>query len=666
MTDILSMFIPITKVDAAKRLVYGVATAEAPDRAGEVCDYASTKPLYEKWSSDIAKATDGKSFGNLRSMHSDIAAGKLTAINFNDKDKAIEICAKVVDDAEWNKVQEGVYTGFSQGGAYVKRWKDEENPELTRYTAKPYEVSLVDLPCLETATFEVIKTDGTSEMRKFVTKSDDAPVEYTPSATEVAAKAVELAKVAGDVNAWAAQIEPAIAALKAAHAEEVEKAKKPKGGHKTDNKQDNDDAQDEGKAQDKSDDQSDEEDDSKEGDKTADKAAAPELAQVWRAKDGSIHETEEAAKAANEALKAAEAEAAKAEAAKAAAAPAMEVLSEITKVLDKREGKPAEGEVEKADYNSKDRKKMADSGEAMKDGSFPIKTAQDVKNAVKDWGRTGSKSSVKRHIIRRAKAIGATSSLPSDWPGSTASADKIQKDARAQAVEKGLQEVAMLAMVIQDLDWLASNIEFEAMIEEDGSMVPNATKQAVENLCGVLREMVAEETEEISEGDDVEFFEMAAGRVSHSHFDALVKMADKLGKAKELVEKVGARHSKADQERIQKAHDHLVEAGAECAQDDEAEKAANSELAKVSGERDALTKAMAELQPVLKDILERVKRIEEQPAQGTPSVFKVVGKEDDQQQEARKLLEGKTPDEIATLLFKAAQVQGRPLTERGR
>jgi hypothetical protein len=32
----LRMFIPITKVDAARRLVYGLATAETEDRAGEI------------------------------------------------------------------------------------------------------------------------------------------------------------------------------------------------------------------------------------------------------------------------------------------------------------------------------------------------------------------------------------------------------------------------------------------------------------------------------------------------------------------------------------------------------------------------------------------------------------------------------------------------------
>ena len=167
MTDRLQMFIPLRKADAAQRLVSGYATAEAPDRSGEICDYASTKPFYEQWSEIFAKATDGKSLGNIRAMHGAVAAGKITSIRFDDAEKRIEIAAKIVDDDEWRKVEEGVYTGFSQGGAYVKRWPDPENPDLTRYTAAPSEISLVDLPCLPDASFELIKADGASETRAF-------------------------------------------------------------------------------------------------------------------------------------------------------------------------------------------------------------------------------------------------------------------------------------------------------------------------------------------------------------------------------------------------------------------------------------------------------------------------------------------------------------------
>src|SRR5271165_3302127 len=37
----------------------------------------------------------------------------------------------------------------------------------TRYTADPSEISLVDLPCLPQASFEMIKADGTRELRLF-------------------------------------------------------------------------------------------------------------------------------------------------------------------------------------------------------------------------------------------------------------------------------------------------------------------------------------------------------------------------------------------------------------------------------------------------------------------------------------------------------------------
>lgn len=74
-------------------------------------DYASTRPHFEQWSAECAKASGGRSFGNLRARHGKTAAGKVTSIAFND---------------------DAVYTGFNHGSAYVKRWPDPGNPELTR------------------------------------------------------------------------------------------------------------------------------------------------------------------------------------------------------------------------------------------------------------------------------------------------------------------------------------------------------------------------------------------------------------------------------------------------------------------------------------------------------------------------------------------------------
>ena len=163
-----NIFFQLTKVDVAKRTVEGIATAEQPDKSGEICDYFTTKPFYQKWSDGIKKASGGKSLGNVRAMHGNIAAGKVTELLFDDVQKAIRIVAKIVDDAEWKKVAEGVYTGFSQGGEYIKRWADGD---YTRYTADPSEVSIVDNPCLAAASFEVVKADGTVSMQKFHTKT---------------------------------------------------------------------------------------------------------------------------------------------------------------------------------------------------------------------------------------------------------------------------------------------------------------------------------------------------------------------------------------------------------------------------------------------------------------------------------------------------------------
>jgi hypothetical protein len=166
---------PLTKVDVDLRTVHGVATAEAPDRAGEICDYESTKPYFEAWSAGAQAASSGKSLGAVRSMHQRIAAGKLTNIAFDDAGKQILVAAKIVDDDEWAKVVEGVYTGFIQGGRYVARWTDE-GTGLVRYTADPTEISLVDVPCLPGATFQVVK-DGIVEERAFATAVAEPTVE---------------------------------------------------------------------------------------------------------------------------------------------------------------------------------------------------------------------------------------------------------------------------------------------------------------------------------------------------------------------------------------------------------------------------------------------------------------------------------------------------------
>ena len=71
--------------------------------------------------------------------------------------------------------------------------------------------------------------------------------------------------------------------------------------------------------------------------------------------------------------------------------------------------------VAKRDYSAAERKAMAENGEALPDGSFPIKDRADLANAVREYGRAKDATKAKAHIIARAEALDAADLLPPDW-----------------------------------------------------------------------------------------------------------------------------------------------------------------------------------------------------------------------------------------------------------
>lgn len=177
------LFVRFTKLDEEKREASGRMTHEIVDRDGEIFDYASSVPHFKAWSDNFDKATSGKSLGNVRAMHKPISAGKVTGIDFNDDERAIDIVVKVVDDAEWEKTKEGVYTGFSIGGNVIRSWRDPADTKHKRFEVNPCEVSLVDYPCVPTATFSYVKLGGVTETRRFTKVAESkAPLEYADAA----------------------------------------------------------------------------------------------------------------------------------------------------------------------------------------------------------------------------------------------------------------------------------------------------------------------------------------------------------------------------------------------------------------------------------------------------------------------------------------------------
>lgn len=93
------------------------------------------------------------------------------------------------------------------------------------------------------------------------------------------------------------------------------------------------------------------------------------------------------------------------------------------------EEKSVEGEVQKKDYTDRQRKNMADAGESLADGSYPIRTVGDLKNAIQAFGRAKDKAATKQHIISRAKAMGKENLIPEGWDkGADAEVEKMSHD----------------------------------------------------------------------------------------------------------------------------------------------------------------------------------------------------------------------------------------------
>ena len=99
-------------------------------------------------------------------------------------------------------------------------------------------------------------------------------------------------------------------------------------------------------------------------------------------------------------------------------------------------------------FSDESREELANSGLALPDGSYPIKSEGDLKNAIQAFGRAKDKEAAKRHIMKRAKALGLEKLVPSSWVMS-------QKDEAAniedEEFKRSLLEFQLLSDESQDI-----------------------------------------------------------------------------------------------------------------------------------------------------------------------------------------------------------------------
>lgn len=92
------------------------------------------------------------------------------------------------------------------------------------------------------------------------------------------------------------------------------------------------------------------------------------------------------------------------------------------------------------EFSIHQRKKLAKTGAAMPDGSFPVSNTEDLHHAVQAVGRASNYVAAKAHIIKRARALGETSMLPADWVKSST------KDAASSGITRGAKHMRVITL----------------------------------------------------------------------------------------------------------------------------------------------------------------------------------------------------------------------------
>lgn len=341
-------------------IVYGKATGPDVDLDAQICDPKWLKSAMPSW----------MEWGNLREMHQPIAAG--VGLELAAEGDSWMLRSKVVDDGTAKKIEAGALKGYSVGIKNAKVVKDVEASGGRIIGGEIVEVSYVDRPCNPTATLAIAKSAGsgleaveldlaTAEVVDETGEDDDLSAEDRAKAVTVLDKAVgpdgeidETPDIEGGRETIAL-----LARLIKAEADELAAGQL---------------------------------------DESCDISLlvrAVELVKCWLAREqASDSGTDDDAmgQVAYVSL--------------CAQALTDEALASLKTLL------PA---IEKRTFTADERRNAADSGAAMKDGSFPIKTKADLKNAIRLAGHAKDPAAAKAHIKQRAKALGASDMIPDDW-----------------------------------------------------------------------------------------------------------------------------------------------------------------------------------------------------------------------------------------------------------
>ena len=218
-------------------------------------------------------------------------------------------------------------------------------------------------------------------------------------------------------------------------------------------------------------------------------------------------------------------------------------INEVSSV-DRGAGKGVQILLMKRDFSDDERKSLAASGEAMPDGSFPIRNGKDLENAIHAIGRAKDPAKAKTHIKTRARALGMSDKLPETW-------SKSMKISKTAAILKDLSEATGSAISFDEAHGGIEAQEYaEGMLEE--------IQEAMQALCTSVRSIMCDD--DLSDKQDAleetfsQFKEHVQGIVPEDEEDEITKAAHAaiFGKAKPMTPEEEKKRKEEEAKRAEK------------------------------------------------------------------------------------------------------------------
>ncbi len=119
-------------------------------------------------------------------------------------------------------------------------------------------------------------------------------------------------------------------------------------------------------------------------------------------------------------------------------------------------------------YDEEARNAMAEAGEALPDGSFPIKDEDDLKNAIQAYGRAGDKEAAKAHIMKRAAELGKEDMIPEEWSEKSEDMEDDEEESEEMVKPEEDMTEGEKSDDAEATKFLADLMEFEMLAVETG------------------------------------------------------------------------------------------------------------------------------------------------------------------------------------------------------